>query len=295
MKNNKSWLSLIIAIWMTLVMSLLSFYILEYIIPFAKNTKNIENSVSSYYQADSWIEEALYSMSWQTNVAYENDIAFPSWNKWFSVDMTASWSSLPEVEKWNSEFDVDFNQIRIWEPIQIEIWNDSINPLTFDIYVKVPDLDKNTSTNEIIALLPSKIINWQLNWVDAVLNSSDSQIEVSDICNSVSTCTKILLSSSDWIKIEAGNESNMTFINFYNSKCWSSKCILKMSIINELKTTIWYQIPFLEWKIINTKGSIPLRYRVIKSNWKANWFRKDLEVKIPQQTLNEAFDFAVFQ
>jgi hypothetical protein len=52
-------------------MSLLAIYILEYIIPFSKNTKNIEHSVSAYYQADSGIEDALYSMSGQTDLSFE--------------------------------------------------------------------------------------------------------------------------------------------------------------------------------------------------------------------------------
>jgi hypothetical protein len=43
-------------------MALLALYILEYMIPFSRNTKNIEQSVAAYYQADSGIEDALYSM-----------------------------------------------------------------------------------------------------------------------------------------------------------------------------------------------------------------------------------------
>jgi Tfp pilus assembly protein PilX len=63
MKKTKKALSLVIAISITLIMGLLALYILEYIIPFSRNTKNIEHSVSAYYMADSAIEDALYSMS----------------------------------------------------------------------------------------------------------------------------------------------------------------------------------------------------------------------------------------
>jgi len=45
MKRNKKALSLVIAMGLTLVMALLAIYILEYMIPFSKNTKNIEQSV----------------------------------------------------------------------------------------------------------------------------------------------------------------------------------------------------------------------------------------------------------
>jgi len=61
MKKNKKALSLVIAIGITLVMSVLALYILKYIIPFGKNTKNIEQSSVAYYQADSGIEDALFS------------------------------------------------------------------------------------------------------------------------------------------------------------------------------------------------------------------------------------------
>jgi hypothetical protein len=44
-------------------MSLLALFILEYIVPFSKNTKSIEQSVVAYYLADSGIEDALYFMS----------------------------------------------------------------------------------------------------------------------------------------------------------------------------------------------------------------------------------------
>jgi hypothetical protein len=55
-------------------------------------------------------------------------------------------------------------------------------------------------------------------------------------------------------------------------------------------------IPYLEYKIkLNDTYKIPLRYSRIKSYGKSYGFQKHLEVKVPQQTTNEAFDFTVFQ
>jgi hypothetical protein len=60
-------------------------------------------------------------MSGQTNLSFEkyNEL---SWNRDYWIDMFASWMVLPRTWEGNSEFDKDFNMIRIWNPIQIEIW-----------------------------------------------------------------------------------------------------------------------------------------------------------------------------
>ena len=281
MKKTKKALSLVIAISITLIMGLLALYILEYMIPFSKNTKNIENSISAYYQADSGIEDALYSMSGQTLSFEKNDILF--WNKDYWINMTASWTILPPTWQWNSEFDFDYNIIRIWKPIQIEVWNDKINNVK--IIFRVPDLNNDYIYNEILTW--SKIINWQLSWQDDVLNSYNSQIEVVDI-----DWTNIKINNKNWRK---WNDTTESFSSFYSSNCWSWKsCKLKMSVINKLELTDWTSVPYLEWKITNI-NSIPLRYRIIKTTWKSYWFRKNLNIKVPQQTVNEAFDFTVFQ
>ncbi len=46
--------------WLVLISSLFAYTILEYMIPFSKNIKWIENSSKSYYQANNWIEMGLY-------------------------------------------------------------------------------------------------------------------------------------------------------------------------------------------------------------------------------------------
>ena len=60
------------------------------------------------------------------------------------------------------------------------------------------------------------------------------------------------------------------------------------------------QVPYLEWKIDfdnDNSGinNVPLRYVIIDAAWKSYWFRKDLKIRIPQQSVIEAFDFTVFQ
>ncbi len=291
MKKNKQALSLIIAISITLIMSIIAISLLEYIIPFARNTKKIENSVAAYYMADSAIENTLYSMSWKA-IDWEAHIPMPSSATWYSVDMTASWKTLPPTWKWNSEFDKNYNTIFVWNPIQLEIWNNRItNFNNFKIYFKVPNTDFDNNTKEILDGWTLKIINWQLTWNWNTLNSSWSQILAQDICNSKDSCIAILLKNKKGLDI---NDNSSTFSNFYNNNCVSKSCILKMSILNDLVLTSWEKISYLEWKIENDHN-LPLRYRIIDTTWKFYWFQKSLEVKIPQKTLNEAFDFTVFQ
>lgn len=288
MKKNKKALSLVIAISIILVMSLLALYILEYMIPFSKNTKNIEQSVAAYYQADSGIEDALYA-----NKQNISDLTFEkskniSWVRDYSISMNSSWVVLPPVWEWNSEFDSNFNTINIWNPIQIEFWKNLISSFDdFKLTFRVPDLDDDSSTTESLKN-GVKYINWQISSGNDILNSSWSQITDSEI-----DWNSFIIKSKPWRKLD---DTFQNIDNFYTANCTGtfSGCILKMSVINKLELTDWTPVPYLEWKIEND-SNIPLRYKIIKTSWKSYWFKKDLEVRIPQQTVNEAFDFTVFQ
>lgn len=286
MKKTKKALSLIIAITITLIMATLALYILEYMIPFSKNVKNIEHSVSSYYLADSAIEDALYSMSWALLDFEKSDILDSNLSRDYSINMDAKGNLLPPAWQWNSEFDEDYNIIRSWEPIQIEIWNQLITNFSdFKIIFKAPDL--NSSSVETLSWWTLKVINWQISGNNDILNSNNSQITSDDI-----DWSEIILWSKNWLRL---NDANQSFSSFYFSNCWVWKsCKLKMSVINKLELTDWTRIPYLEWKI-ESSNEIPLRYRSINVVWKSRGFRKDLNIKVPQQTVNEAFDFTIFQ
>ena len=285
MKKNKKALSLVIAIGITLVMSVLALYILKYIIPFGKNTKNIEQSSVAYYQADSGIEDALFS---NNNNSLDS---FKRVDYWINIESEGR--ILPPTWEWNSEYDSDFNIIRIWKPIQLEIWNNSINPDDLKIYFRVPDLDKNIP--ETLVWWNLKIINWKISTTNNILNSENSEVTSNQINWDLKSWKYIFRNNwdnEDWREL---NDNTTTFKSFYDSNCntWSW-CILKMSVINELKLTSWTSVPYLEWKI-ETTNNVPLRYTIIKTTWKASDFRKNLKVKVPQQTLNQGLDFTLFQ
>jgi len=88
--KNKSAFSIVIAILLVLIMSLLVLYILEYMIPYSKNVKWIENSSNAFYQAENSIEDWLYKFKTRT------DFSDYSKNFWtnsvdYKYDTTSSW------------------------------------------------------------------------------------------------------------------------------------------------------------------------------------------------------------
>lgn len=290
-KDNK-WFSIII--WMSIVLlwSLSAYYILSFTIPFSKNIKWIENSTISYYQAYSWIEESLYFVKNRSDLITET-WSVETWPKWFSYNTMSSWTVIPAVWYWNSYFDTTktYNSINEVNPVQLEIWNNMIWG-NINLYFRNPDIDNDWFyTDSTLSWSSSNpIIIWTLSSdSNTLLAQSSSQIFASDI-NSFSL--NFNLTSKVW---EDLNGNTLTFINFYNSNCnsWKS-CILKLSVVNELLTTAWAKVPYVEYKI-EFSDTIPLRYTTIDSIWKSYWFRKNIQVKVPQQTTNQAFDFTVFQ
>jgi hypothetical protein len=293
-KNNKKWFSLIIAMGLVVVMSLAAVFILDYIIPFSKNVSWLENSSKAYYQANIWIENALLEIS-------QNDFGFESLNNLENnttavIDsgyaIVANGSSLPPVWEGNSEYDHDRNRISPGKPIQLEVWNGSVADWNnFGLFMRVPDLNENgynangSNTDEVVdSLWP--IIYWQLSSVDNILFATGSSLESSEI--------QWFTQSLWWRNGQTLDGTLMDFDDYYSNNCWVwKKCSLKLSVINELKTN-GIQIPYLEWRIF-THGSIALRYAKISASWQSYGYRKDIQIKIPQQTVNEAFDLTIFQ
>lgn len=297
MKKNKSAFSIVIAMWLVLIMTMLVLYILEYMIPYSKNVKWIENSSNAFYQAENSIEDALYFFStrWTGSVkefADKEQTYTSTRTVDYKYDTTSSWNTIPYNLEWNSDFDTSFNTISQWNPIQLKVWkwvNIDWDNSSTEIFFNVPDLNKDENFNETLSW--SNIINWQISsdTNNNTLNASWSFITVSEI----NSLDKIDLHSKEWINLYW---TGYTFDNYYTENCeWTNSwCTLKFSVINKLELTDGTSVPYLEYKF-NFNTNVPLRYSRIKSSWKSYGFQKHLEVKIPQQTTNEAFDFAVFQ
>lgn len=299
MQKNNKWFSLPLAMGLVMIISLLAYTILEYIVPFSREIKWVENSSISYYQANSWIEEGLYDVytrnfSWAIEDTDEYfDLDF-SWSKNSKYQTYSSWNILPPPWEGNSRYDPDWNSISQWNPIQLSIWNLYIDN-DFEIAFRVPNLD-NIDTHETLSwgtTLP--IVNWQLSSSSNTLNASWSIIFADDILDSEDWFSNpITLWNDSWVTLEWNPKD---FEDFYAENCWVwSWCVLKFSIINKLELdTDNVSVPYLEWRIDTGDNIIPQRYTKIESSWKSYWYKKDLEINVPWQTVNEAFDFTVFQ
>ena len=306
MKNNNKWFSLVLAMWTVIVISLIAYNILEYVIPFWKDVKNIENSSKAYYLANNWIEDWLYFISTRTNEKAEDSKVFSS-DIDYKFNTFSSWTVLPPAWDGNSNYDDDWNTISQWSPIQLSIWNWYLQSLSdVKIAFRVPNLDKFNLDSVIETLgwgtLP--IINWQLSSKNNTLNASWWIILANQVFSSDAdfNFNNIILKDLTWYDLSW--DSLISIEDFYWNNCNSngSWCTLKFSVVNKLElnnNNIW--VPYLEWKITidnawwTSGNNLPLRYTKIESAWKSIWYKKELEIKVPTKTVNQVFDFTVFQ
>ncbi len=301
MKKNKNAFSIVVAMLLVLIMTMLVLYILEYMIPYSKNVKWIENSSNAFYQAENSIEDALYFFKTRSGTTKFDDKSKDFINNGvdYKYNTTSTWKLIPYNWEWNSEFNLIFNKISHWKPIQLDIWNNLwINWNTSKIYFKVPNLDFDNITIETLSWWTLSVINWQISADNDTLNAAWSWIKANQICKSNWSCSWLSLWALQWQDLQWNEDTtNDVFQKFYSDNCWIwKKCSLKFSILNklELDNNKHTPIPYLEYKIITDK-KIPLRFSRIKSEGKSYGFHKYLEVRVPQQTTNEAFDFTVFQ
>ena len=307
MKKNKSWMSIVLAMWLVMIIIMTAQFILSYIIPFSKATKWIENASIAYYIAYSWIEEAMWFKS-QNNIWAETWVTMPSTNQWMSFKIEATWALIPPLNWWNSDFNKNRNKINANAPIQLILYDadlkkiDDINfdKTTFKFYV--PDLDW---TNLSFSWGSDyEVINWQLSWSWNTVNATGStnRITWDEINDSVdNTNYEINIWWLLWVDLDWTEDQ---LKDWWNNQIWTDDLpVLKLSIINKLewqKWANWWNLPYLEYDIkvedINWDNvKIPTRYTRVKTSWKSYWFQKNLEFRIPQITTNQAFDFTVFQ
>lgn len=319
MKINKNGFSIIIWMGLVVLITLSAYVILAYILPFSKNVKWIENASNAYYVSYGWIEEALYYVKIRWSLLSETGIIMPNTAIWVSYSTDSSTYRIPATWEWNSEYDKDYNIISPTEPLQFEIgnnyyYNPSSTPVpnvilsNLEMFFKVPNFESGNSLT-LSWWWNYPIINWMISsWSGEILYSSWNQIMASRIFTSDSPL--VIFDNVFRLKKEPGYNLPwwLTVIkwvdlfwnivepaDFYQNNCKLNSCILKMSIINKLQLTNGKFIPYLEYLLDPHWAIIPDRYTKINSSGKSYGFKKDLEVKIPQQTVNQALDFTVFQ
>ncbi len=300
MKKNKKWFSIVLAMAMALVLSFTGLYLIEYMIPFSKNIKWIENASQAFYQGYSWVEEWMlltYSGSIGTN--YSKTASSP---QDYQYDVTSVSTLIPDAWKWNSDYDTDWNTLSGDNSISLLVWRNRLNTWVnrIRLSLRVPDFDGDTSPDALnTADGIDDIILWQLSSeTDSMSSRSWSLLTESDINSGVTN--RSLWSGvglADWV-LQNGDSTN-NFQWFYgnnSSPCSSStnECILKISIINPLISNSLGNIPYIEYQIL-TNTAIPLPRAYVTTQGLSYGFTKTLEVDIPIRQTNSAFDFTVLQ
>lgn len=300
MKKNNQGFTLVLALGLSLVIVLLALLILEYIIPYSKNVRGIEHSSAAYYQWNTAIEDALLYLKENTNPGEENTTTQPNFREWSWYNIVAKNTRIPEIWHGESSYDPDWNQIAVGKPIQLQyLWED-INWNNVKIFFRVPDLNGILSADQRLSNTTVwSIVKWQMSVPSNLLFTFGSGIESSDICGS-NVCNDfsgITIGTLQGRDLEGNRTISQRVGNYYDANCESSgdTCVVKFWIVNNLETTSWVKVPYLEWRMDFGTQEVPLRYSRIIGQWKKDIYKKQLELRIPQQTLSEAFDFTVFQ
>lgn len=300
MKKDSTWFSILIGMTLTLLIVLSAMIILAYILPFMRAVKGIENAAGAYYQAYSGVEKSLMFLKTRELLTTETwatqGAGSPSGTTYRTY---SSGSTIPQKGFWNSPYHPDYNIISPTDPIQLEIGGLDLSGVSNleDIYFhfKAPSLEWDTS----IAMTWSQqvLVTWTLSSKSGSILSATwpSHITESLVDTSDGSSVTFKMVTSTWAHFN-GDEQKTS--EFYNENCkdtWSW-CILRASVVNELWTSSWTQIPYLEYQLhFPNDIKIPDRYTRIESYGNSYGYQKKLEVQVPQQTIGQAFDFTVFQ
>lgn len=300
--KNTQWFSLVLALWLTLLLSFTALYILEYMVPFSRNISGVEHASNAYYQSAGGIENALFERS-SNIIGYEDTQAFSGGPQDFNYNIVAQWTSIPRqgVGEGTSTATFptsqlwDWNKLSLQEPIQLLVGRSRLigsGIPTIQLQIQVPDFDASGSRDVLSTLTDDDLVIWQLS---STLNSLSSTWSSFSRESQINTwVSKNLMRVTELWVLKSGLGSN--FLAFYNSNCLgTSECVLKISLIREIvSASSNSKLPYLEYKI-QTNRAIPIQSSILSSQWKSYWFSKNLEIQIPQLTTNSAFDFTLFQ
>lgn len=300
--QNTSWFSIILAMWLVLILSFTGLYLLEYMVPFSRSIKGIENASQAYYESYSWVEDSLLSI-YSGNIGIDYSKNFITVQD-FEYTVVSSWLVIPVAWKWNSEYDNDWNQISQTKPISLLVWNDRLDGggnNRIRLSLRVPDIDDNELPDNLnIVDGTDDIILWQLSSAtDSISSRPGSLITEFDINISLDEESLWAITTlSEGVILDGTNRSFEWFYNSNSSDCddTNNECVLKISVINPLISSNAGSslIPYLEYQI-HIDRVIPLAQSYITSQWKSYGFTKQLEVSVPQQSTSSAFDFTVLQ
>jgi hypothetical protein len=173
--------ALIISMFITTIIIIIALYLLDKIVPYARDIKGIENGNVAYYQATTAVNEAILAMS-GSNPGYETGATTVSNGSGYRLSVTATGKVLPQPGHGTSEYDRNWSKIGIGNAVQLVLPNGiSWSDLNTFFKFRVPDLNKDGNNAEILFVTTTPIINWILSGSGESLIASGSQVIANQI------------------------------------------------------------------------------------------------------------------
>lgn len=292
--------ALIIGLIIAVLLTIMATSFLEKILNLGQTSWGINNSAQAYSLATGLIEEQLMdplmtkAEPWNMPPASEGSATSDTGR---TLVVNTGGVTLPNLGKWNSPFDSDWNIIGMGEPVQIVIpdgipnWNPDVK-----FYFRVPKISGQWSTGALASISNSGIILWTFWYSGASLYASgETEIFVGSEIDS----------GFHYLALKEGFTNTgtaSTFQDFYTnywSNCVNYQCTLKLSMIRPFLTddsSNPQSFSFLEYRIEFPTGmNIPSQYMIIDSTSYVYGYLRSRQVRIPQITTSTATDFAVLQ
>ncbi len=292
--------ALIIGLIIAVLLTIMATSFLEKILNLGQTSWGINNSAQAYSLATGLIEEQLMdplmtkAEPWNIPPASEGSATSDTGR---TLVVNTGGVTLPNLGKWNSPFDSDWNIIGMGEPVQIVIpdgipnWNPDVK-----FYFRVPKISGQWSTGALASISNSGIILWTFWYSGASLYASgETEIFVGSEIDS----------GFHYLALKEGFTNTgtaSTFQDFYTnywSNCVNYQCTLKLSMIRPFLTddsSNPQSFSFLEYRIEFPTGmNIPSQYMIIDSTSYVYGYLRSRQVRIPQITTSTATDFAVLQ
>lgn len=316
MKKSNSWMSIVLALFITWSVILIWSYLIESAVPFWDNVVWVDKSLDGYYSAVSWAEKAVLEIKsnpWQ-NLANEEIIDW-NWDKKQEYDFTWKSTTFPEPWKWNAEWDNNYNYLSKKEPIIFTLNNGELNIWDIKIHYKIPtEVQYNhltwTSASPVYNLDPktgeedSPILWWTISWK----TSDNEPVAIYGYLtyNNIDTFNKVIpFSDNYWSIIWNFNWTRCEVQDALDGNCWGAKkfdlskqILVKITLLKNLdhswsnhKTKqLYYKIEWLNsTTLINKNASL-------EASWTSHWYKRKIEINTSQiPTGNTSLDFTILQ
>jgi hypothetical protein len=278
---------------------------LEKVYHFSTSINGIERSNIAYYNATSLIETQLMTGAFTKYDPWKVAGKVNTGSTFSGEVMTVFTGSriVPDLGKWDSPFDSDYNLITLGEPVQLVI-PDRVDWTQVRFTFRIPRIGTATNTG-VDPLSPawSGYILWTFwNSGATLFASGETEIVIlNDINHAITIDTKNGITNSGSASRFDNFYTNANYVGPNGDKCVGFNCTLKLSLIRPVPVEgisgqPGRKLPFLEYKIDFWPGiMIPNQRMTIQSQSYVNGFIRSTTVYLPQITTNTALDFAILQ